>query len=159
MSVFTSTKRDAWVVISITEAAVKSGTWTRGLSSAVATASQLVGSDPLLQGWIVDYEPADNYTLAHAEDYGAFLGGLAAALKPTGIALAMVVWGVVNSRGNPHIFDPTHPQDIAGWGILSSTFWPAFKDRGLARFTSMTPTYDGHNVTENKIFVQQVRVH
>jgi hypothetical protein len=72
--------------------------------------------------------------MAHAESYGAFLGGLAAALKPVGALLAM---------------------DIAGWGVLNVQYWPAFLNRGLARFTSMTPTYDGRNITVNEEFVRK----
>jgi hypothetical protein len=88
----------------------------------------------LFVGWIVDYEPDTNYTQVHAEAYGAFLGGLASALKPVGASLAM---------------------DIAGWGLLNTQFWPSFLNRGLVRFTSMTPTYDGSNITVNEAFVSK----
>ena len=89
MAVFTSTNRDAWVVISVSQDAVYSGSWTKGLSAAAATAREMIVADPLLRGWIVDYEPSTNYTMAHAQAYGAFLGGLARALKPVGVSLGM----------------------------------------------------------------------
>ena len=90
MAVITSTTRDAWLVIGVSQEAVYSGSWTKGLDAAAATAQQMVSADALLRGWIVDYEPSSNYSMAHAQAYGAFLGGLAKALRPVGLALAMV---------------------------------------------------------------------
>lgn len=90
MSVITSTKRDAWIVISVSQEAVYSGSWSRGLVAAAAIARQMLASDPLLQGWIVDYEPSTNYSMAHAQAYGAFLGGLVKALRPVGLSVGMV---------------------------------------------------------------------
>lgn len=90
MAVITSTKRDAWIVVSVSQEAVYSGSWTKGLDAAAATARQMLASDALLRGWIVDYEPSTNYSMAHAQAYGAFLGGLAKALRQVGLALAMV---------------------------------------------------------------------
>jgi hypothetical protein len=165
--VFTSTGRDAWAVMGVSEAAVHSGAWRAGLPAAAAAAAALGAGG--LAGLIVDYEPADNYTMgevgqppphsprsyshaappidrvsvaahaaltkppwlpprdshtAHAQAYGEFLGALATAAAPLKVGM-----------------------DIAGWGVLKQEFWPAFTGRGLARFTSMTPTYDADRVT------------
>lgn len=60
MAVFTSTNRDAWIVIGVSEAALSSGAWVNGLPAAAATAKQMRTADPLLRGWIVDYEPSSN---------------------------------------------------------------------------------------------------
>jgi hypothetical protein len=156
MSVITDTNRDAWIVIGVSQQAIYSGSWKNGMAGAAATAKEIVQANgesvgpagpaelrrmispfapaALFQGWIVDYEPDSNYSMQHAEAYGNFLGALAAAIKPVGAALAM---------------------DIAGWGVLNVDFWPAFLNRGIARFTSMTPTYDGSNITENEVFVRE----
>lgn len=90
MAVITSTKRDVWLVIGVSQEAVYSGSWTKGLDAAAATAQQMLSADALLRGWIVDYEPSTNYSMAHAQAYGEFLGGLVKALRPVGLALAMV---------------------------------------------------------------------
>ncbi len=130
--VFTSTGRDAWAVVGVAEAAVHSGAWRAGLPAATAASAALAAGG--LAGFIVDYEPEANYTMAHAQAYGEFLGALAAAAAPLKVGM-----------------------DIAGWGVLKAEFWPAFLGRGLARFTSMTPTYDATNVTADEVFVTQVR--
>jgi mercuric resistance transcriptional repressor protein MerD len=82
----------------------------------------------------VDYEPVTNYTDAHAAAYAAFLGALCAALRSTGRRCGM---------------------DIAGWTILGPRFWQHYVSAGVQRFTSMTPTYDATNLTENRVFVAQ----
>ena len=123
--------REVWHVAGVSELAVRSGAWSRGLPAAAAALAPLAAAG--LRGVVVDYEPSDNYTQAHARAYGAFLGGLAAALAPHNLSVAM---------------------DIAGWGVLGAQFWPEYSGRGLARFTSMTPTYDAANLTENRVFVE-----
>jgi hypothetical protein len=124
--------REVWWVTGVDQAALRSGAWSRGLSTATAALAPLAAVG--LRGLIVDYEPAENYTQAHAHALGDFLGGLAAAVAPLNLSVGM---------------------DIAGWGLLDAQFWPAYLGRGLTRFTSMTPTYDATNVTEDKVFVAQ----
>lgn len=123
--------REVWHVAGVSEAAVHSGAWLRGLPAAAAALAPLAAAG--LRGLVVDYEPSDNYTQAHARAYGGFLGGLVSALAPLNLSVGM---------------------DIAGWGVLGAEFWPEYSGRGLARFTSMTPTYDANNLTENRVFVQ-----
>ena len=131
MAPLTSASREAWLVSSISESAVRSGAWRSvGLERAAAALAPLASAG--LAGILVDYEPADNYTSAHASAYGAYLGALAAALAPLGLSVGV---------------------DVAEWGILKQEFWPAYAGRGLARFTSMTPTYNARNVSENRAFV------
>ena len=127
---FTSTQRSVWQVVGVDEAALFSGTYDLPAAVKVAGSMQRLGT----RGWVVDYEPVNNYTAEHAERYGAFLGALAAALKPVGMELAF---------------------DIADWSILKPSFWSHYTSRGVARYTSMTPTYDASNLTENRVFVGQ----
>jgi hypothetical protein len=129
---FTSTNRSAWIVMGVDTNAVQAGTWRAGLAEASRAAAAIAQLG--VRGWIVDYEPVKNYTEEHAEQYGAFLGALSASLAAVGLRTAI---------------------DVAGWSILSPQFWPHYLGRGLGRFTSMTPTYSGRNVTENTIFVRQ----
>ena len=130
IAVFTSQAVEAWGVGGVAEAAIHSGAWRAGLPAAAAASQALLRAG--LMGLIMDYEPADNYTAAHAEAYGEFLGALATAIAPLRVGM-----------------------DIAGWGILGPAFWPHYVQRGVSRFTSMTPTYSAQNVTENRVFVQQ----
>jgi len=127
-AVFTSAHAETWAVGGVAEAAVHSRAWAAGLPAAARAARDLLAAG--LEGVVVDYEPADNYTLAHAEAYGDFLGALAAAIAPLRVGA-----------------------DIADWGILGPKFWPALDGRGVSRFTSMTPTYDAANVTRDREFV------
>lgn len=128
-AVFTSQNVDeVWAVSGVDEKAIHSGAWAAGLAEA-ARVSQTLLSDGLL-GLIIDYEPADNYTQAHAVAYGEFLGALSAAIAPLRVGM-----------------------DIAGWGVLGKPFWPQFAGRGVSRFTSMTPTYDAKNVSADYAFV------
>ena len=132
-AVLTGAGREVWQVAGVAEAAVRSGAWAgaAGVRAAAAALAPLAAAG--LTGIVVDYEPADNYTLAHAQAYGAYLGALAGALRPLGLAVGA---------------------DIAGWGILGEAFWPAYLGRGLARVTSMTPTYNADNLTANRAFVR-----
>ena len=130
MAPITAGGRDVWEVTSVDEASVHSGSWVRGLDEAAAALAPLAAAG--LRGLIVDYEPADNYTDAHAAAYGAFLGALSAKLAPMKMTVSA---------------------DIASWGILGPKFWSHYTDRGLVTFTSMTPTYNADNVTANHVFV------
>ena len=136
MAPLTEAGREAWMVSSVAEAAVKSGAWAAGGALARAAEALRPLAAAGLAGLIVDYEPADDYTVAHAQAYADYLGALAAALAPLGVAVGF---------------------DIAGWGILGPALWPTYLEfaRGVSRFTSMTPTYDASNVTEDRVFVQQ----
>ena len=119
-----------WFVIGVSNASISEANWAPGVAAAAALAAQLPG----LTGYIVDYEPVTNYTDAHAAAYAAFLGALCAALRSTGRRCGM---------------------DIAGWTILGPRFWQHYVSAGVQRFTSMTPTYDATNLTENRVFVAQ----
>jgi len=136
MAPLTTSGREAWLVSSVAEAAVKSGAWASGGAPAGAASALAPLAAAGLAGVIVVYEPADNYTAAHAQAYAEYLGVLAAALAPVGVAVGF---------------------DIAGWGILGQVFWPIYLQHapGLSRFTSMTPTYDATNVTEDRAFVHE----
>lgn len=116
-----------YYVVGIAEAAVHSGAWTHGIAAAVAAATLAPAA---FDGFIVDYEPADNYTAAHAQAYADFLGALAGALHPVGKVLGF---------------------DVAGWGILD--FWKIYATTGADIFTSMTPTYSGANLTNSQLFL------
>ena len=128
IAVFTGAAVEAWAVGGVAEAAVHSGAWAAGLGAAAAASKALLQQG--LMGILIDYEPADDYSEAHAEAYGAFLGALSAAIAPLRVGM-----------------------DIAGWGLLAPRFWPHFLGRGVSRFTSMTPTYDATNVTASEAFV------
>ena len=128
VAVFTGAAAETWVMGGVAEAAEHSGAWAAGLPAAARAGARLLSLG--VEGIIVDYEPADNYTFAHAAAYGAFLGALSAAVSPLRVGM-----------------------DIAGWGILGPAFWPAFTGVGVSRFTSMTPTYGAENVTASRAFV------
>jgi hypothetical protein len=130
IGVFTSRDVETWAMAGVAEAAIHSGAWASGLAAAQAASPRLLAAG--LAGLLFDYEPSDNYTAAHAEAYGQFLGAVGAAIAPLRVGM-----------------------DIAGWGILGPQFWPHYLQRGVSRFTSMTPTYDATNVTENEVFVRQ----
>jgi len=133
MAPITAAAREVWEVSGVAEAAVHSGAWRAGgLDAAAAALAPLAAAG--LRGIIVDYEPASNYTVQHAAAYGMYLGALAAALAPLGLAVGA---------------------DIASWGILGPKFWPQYVGRGLVTLTSMTPTYNADNITENHVFVTQ----
>ena len=104
-------------VFSVAESAIHSGAALDAVPELIrfATAG---GTDGLL----CDYEPADNYTDAHAEAYAAFLSALASAA---------------------HVQSPRLEVgfDVAGWGILDK--FSVFAPLDVDFFTSMTPTYDG----------------
>jgi hypothetical protein len=129
IAVFTARSVETWALAGVDAAAVHSGAWARGLAAATAAAQGLLAAG--LAGLIVDYEPSSDYSPAHAEAYGAFLGNLSAAIAPLRVGM-----------------------DVAGWGILGPAFWPHYLQRGVSRFTSMTPTYDASNVTANRVFVK-----
>ena len=131
MAPLTAARLEAWMVSGVNEAAVHSGAWVGGLADAAAALAPLAKAG--LTGVIIDYEPVDNYTSAHATAFASYLSALAAALKPLGLSVGM---------------------DIAGWTILAPNFWPVYLAAGgVSRFTSMTPTYDANNLTENRLFV------
>jgi hypothetical protein len=128
--VFTSRAVETWAVGGVAEAAIHSGSWAAGLAAARAASQALLAEG--LEGLLFDYEPAANYTAEHAEAYGAFLGAVSEAIAPLRVAM-----------------------DVADWGILGPQFWPHYQQRGVSRFTSMTPTYDAKNVTRDVEFVRQ----
>ena len=130
IAVLTGAAVEAWAVGGVAEAAVHSGAWAAGLDAAAAAAAVLLRQG--LMGILIDYEPVSNYSDAHAQAYGDFLGALSAAIAPLRVGM-----------------------DIAGWGLLSAKFWPHYQGRGVSRFTSMTPTYDATNVSANEAFVGQ----
>jgi hypothetical protein len=117
IAVFSSRNVDElWAVSGVSEAAIHSGSWQAGLADAAVTAQALLADG--LMGLILDYEPADNYTQAHADAFGRFLGALSTAIAPLRVGM-----------------------DIASWGILGAAFWPQYAGRGVSRYTSMTPTF------------------
>jgi hypothetical protein len=120
---------EVWHVVGVDQIAVENSTWrhTSGLTD-LAAAAKSWGST----GLVVDYEPSTNYTMQHAEAYGAFLSALGDALHAQQLLVGM---------------------DIAGWGILGLPYWSAYP--GLDRYTSMTPTYTGVNVTLDIDFATQ----
>ena len=132
IALFTAASVETWIVGGVAEAAIHSGSWAAGLKEAARVSQGLLKQG--VMGIIVDYEPADNYTQAHAAAYGTFLDALSTAIAPLRVGM-----------------------DIAGWGILGSNYWPQYDKRGISRFTSMTPTYDATNVTEDEVFVAQAQ--
>jgi len=120
---------EVWHTVTPSQLTVQSGTWRA--AGAPAALAQLAG-EWNSTGILIDYEPSTNYSQAHADAYGAFLGGLAAAMAPRKVGM-----------------------DIAGWGLLKQKYWPSFAGRGLARFTSMTPTYTGTDVPGDEAFVAE----
>lgn len=119
-----------WYVVGVHNESIAAANWAPGVAAAAALAAQLPG----LTGFIVDYEPVTNYTDAHAAAYADFLRALCAALGVSAMHCGM---------------------DIADWTILGPHYWPHYVDAGVRRFTSMTPTYDATNVTNDRAFVQQ----
>ena len=107
--------------------------WHSGVAAAVASAVALKPAG-LTEGLLVDYEPSTNYTLAHAAAYADFLAALCAGLHAAGLKCGM---------------------DVASWGVLKAEFWGAYVAAGVDRFTSMTPTYNAFNMTEDRVFVRQ----
>jgi hypothetical protein len=130
ISVFTARNLETWAVGGVDENSIHSRSWEAGLAAAKAESALLLKAG--LMGIIMDYEPADNYTAPHAAAYGDFLEALARAVSPLRVGI-----------------------DIAAWGILGPSFWPLYANRGVSRFTSMTPTYDAKNVSEDFHFVRQ----
>ena len=119
-----------WMVIGVSNFSVAESNWEKGIAAATSIAAQL--SSDGLTGFLVDYEPSTNYTMEHGMAYANFLKALCRSLKPLNVKCGM---------------------DIASWGILKQSFWPLYIDAGIDRFTSMTPTYNAFNITENKVFV------
>jgi hypothetical protein len=112
-------------VVSVSNESIASGSWAGNVDVAAATAAR-VG----VRGFVVDYEPVTNYTVAHAQAYAAFLTALADALHARGLVLGA---------------------DVAGWSILDR--WDVYAPTPVDFFTSMTPTYFGSNLTMNEAFV------
>jgi hypothetical protein len=83
------------------------GAWVGGLADAAAALAPLAKAG--LTGLVIDYEPVDNYTAAHATAFASYLSALAAALKPLGLSVGM---------------------DIAGWTILAPNYWPIYVAAG-----------------------------
>ena len=83
---------EVWPVIGLNESAVLDGKVTSGISGIVSAAK---ATD--VTGIMIDYEPASDYTLQHAQKYASFAKALATALHEEGIQLGM---------------------DLAQWGIL-----------------------------------------
>ena len=130
VSVFTSASKEAWLVGGVSVAAIASGSWAAGLAAAAAASQPLLAAG--LMGILFDYEPAANYTQAHAEAYGQFLEAVSTAISPLRVGM-----------------------DIADWGILGPSFWQHYESRGVSRFTSMTPTYYATSVAQSEKFVPQ----
>jgi hypothetical protein len=122
-------------VFGVSEAAIHSG---RALNGAVGIASLAAAAG--LDGVLCDYEPADNYTMAHAQAYADFLDAVAkAATASSELEVGM---------------------DVAGWGILGGDdFMSVYAKTGIAFATSMTPTYSAANVTTDEVFARQLLAH
>ena len=117
-------------VFSVAEAAIHS-------SAALVAVPELVrlaaasGADGLL----CDYEPADNYTDAHARAYTSFLSALVKeARAQAGAGGRALEVGV----------------DVAGWGILDN--WEVLAALDADFYTSMSPTYSGKDVARDRAF-------
>lgn len=115
-------------VFSVAEAAIHSGAAARAAADLVSYAA-LGGADGLL----CDYEPADNYTVAHAAAYGGFLDALAAEAHAHGLEVGF---------------------DVAGWGILD--FWHVWEPLRVDFMTSMSPTYSAKSVPTDEAFVTEM---
>lgn len=122
-----------WQTVGVSNASIAARNWRSGVAAAVASAVALRPAG-LTEGLLVDYEPSTNYTQAHAAAYADFLAALCAGLHAAGLKCGM---------------------DIASWGVLRAEFWSVYVAAGVDRFTSMTPTYDAFNVTEDRVFVRQ----
>jgi hypothetical protein len=116
-----------YYVVSITDAAVASGAYKASIADAVASAQR-----NHFEGYVSDYEPSTNYTLAHEQAYATFLGDMTAALHAASPQLSFGV-------------------DVAGWGILHA--WSVYAPVGLDVFTSMNPTYSGASLSTDEAFV------
>lgn len=77
---------DVWLVVGVSQAAVQNGTAAAAVPAAVAAAVRLN-----VTGFMVDYEPASNYTMGHVMAYASFLKHLAAGLHASGRKLGVDV--------------------------------------------------------------------
>lgn len=146
---------EVWPVIGLNESAVLDGKVSGGIAGIVAYAKAAN-----VTGIMIDYEPASDYTLQHAQKYAAFAKALATALHAEGVELGM---------------------DLAQWGILG--FYDVYKTVGadcymvrrvarVARHPHQWPhadtnvsspvmaqsmaTYSGKNVTRDQGVVQDM---
>lgn len=120
-----------YYVIGISNETFMDESWRIGIPTAVATLERLTN---MVTGFIVDYEPANNYTLQHSQAYANFLKAFADAIHS-------------NGKGQQLGFD------VAGWGILNK--FNIYNETNVDIYTSMTPTYYGTNLTENENFVEE----
>lgn len=120
-------------VMGISNESIASGSWRDGLAIASLANTALVSG---INGYIVDYEPANNYTEAHARAYADFLTALATAMHQV--------------RGASVGFDS------AGWGILD--YWGVYNSTGMDIATSMSPTYayTGDGSAQRDFIMKQV---
>jgi hypothetical protein len=114
-------------VLSITDADLASGAYTGSIATAVETAVR-----NHISGYVSDYEPQTNYTLAHEEQYATFLSDMAAAMHAANPPLSFEV-------------------AVAGWGILDA--WSVYAPVPVDAFASMDPTYYGTSVPDDEAFV------
>jgi len=70
IAVFAGANAEVWAVGGVDEAAVHSGAWAAGLPAAARAAPRLLAAG--LEGIIIDYEPADNYTDVSANKASGF---------------------------------------------------------------------------------------
>ena len=83
-------------------------------------------------GILCDYEPADNYTDAHAQAYADFLAALASQAHAQHLEVGF---------------------DVAGWGILDN--WGVLAPVPVDFYTSMTPTYNS-KVAADRAFTTEL---
>ena len=122
-------------VFSVDESAIKSG---RASAAARNLANITVAAG--LDGLLCDYEPADSYTKEHAVAYATFLEAVAQELLK--------------------MDDRQLGLNVAGWGILGGeTFFPIYANTSVSFATSMTPTYNAKNVTNDRVFTKQLVEH
>ena len=112
-------------VFGVTEASICNGTAIRGIPDLVDFAKQ-----NQIDGLLCDYEPSENYTETHAKAYANFLDSLAQALHEENMEMGF---------------------DVAGWGILD--FWDVYAPLHIDFYTSMSPTYNAKNISQDKSFV------
>lgn len=132
---------EVWHVVGVSQQAIESRSW--GRSGAPAKFAELAASWHST-GLIVDYEPSTNYSQAHADAYGHFLAALDGSLRNASASRA-----VGSARREMRA-----GMDFAGWGILDQPYWHAYAAASLGRYTSMSPTYSGADVSGDEAFAK-----
>lgn len=130
---------EVWHVVGVSQQAIESRSWAR--SGAPAKFAELAAAWHST-GLIVDYEPSTNYSQAHAEAYGHFLAALDVSLRnESGLA-----------AGGSARREMRAGMDFASWGILDEPYWHAYAAASLGRYTSMSPTYSGADLSKDEAF-------